>query len=85
MQELFVDFVQWAWGLIIPYMVYLNRKIDKLTEESVRRAEYNGTIDSLRDKIDVVNKNISDQLDKVTARIDRLVELLVNHHNTHKD
>lgn len=59
----FFDLFKWGWGVILPHSWYLHRKIDKLQEEHVQRAEYNGTIDSLRREIRDGNQEIRNRLD----------------------
>ena len=64
------DFLKWLWGLLVPYNIYLHRKIDRLTEDHINRLEFNGTIQSLREAVN----NISVE---ITRRIDHLIALLI--------
>lgn len=64
-----LDVFKGAWGLLVPYLVWLHRKIDKVSEESVRREEYNGTVDSIRKEIRDGNTQITQRLDVFISTI----------------
>ena len=59
----FLEAAKWLWGAIVPYTIYLHRKIDKAGEETIKRQEYNHTIQSLRDEIHDGTERIEKKLD----------------------
>lgn len=65
------EFTKWLWGLLVPYGIYLHRKIDKTTEESVKRSEFNSTVQSVREDIRRGNEQI-------TSRLDQLLQSLLD-------
>lgn len=65
------DDLKWLWGALVPYQVYLHRKIDKATEEGVKRSEFNNTVDSVRDEIRRGH-------DQITQRLDQLLQSLLD-------
>lgn len=67
----FVEAAKWLWGAIVPYSIYLHRKIDKANEETIKRQEYNQTIQSLRD-------DISKSTDRIENKIDSFLLAMVN-------
>ena len=60
----FIEAAKWLWGAIVPYTIYLHRKIDKASEETIKRQEYNQTVQSLRDDITKGTDRIEKKLDQ---------------------
>lgn len=67
----FIEAAKWLWGAIVPYTIYLHRKIDKASEETIKRQEYNQTIQSLRDEI-------HDGTDRIEKKLDQFLLAMVN-------
>lgn len=65
MQESFslTDIFKWAWSAIVPYLVWLHRRVDRVSEDTIKRSEYNDTIESLRREIREGNREITNRLD----------------------
>ena len=63
------DFVQYGWGVLVPYLVHNHKrtqdKIDKVVEEHVKREEFNHTINSIRSEIHEGNKGVTQRLDSL--------------------
>lgn len=53
-----LDLFKWAWGLIVPWLFFLHRKVDSLSETAIKREEYNNTIDSIRREIREGNQEL---------------------------
>lgn len=58
-----LEAAKWLWGAIVPYTIYLHRKIDKASEDNIKREEYSETIQSLRDEIHKGTNRIEQKLD----------------------
>lgn len=66
MQEIsLVDVFKWAWGFIVPYIFWLHKKIDN----TVKREEYNGTIESIRQEIRDGNSAITERFDRIMGHL----------------
>lgn len=64
-----LEIFKWSWGAILPWMMWLHRKVDKVSEESIRREEFNGMVDSLRAEIRDSNHQITTRLDIFIAKL----------------
>jgi hypothetical protein len=68
-ESILFEVLKFSWGLIVPWVLWLHRRVDKMTQESVRRTEFTGMINSLRDEIRASNHQITTRLDSFIALI----------------
>lgn len=66
------DIFKYLWGLIVPWNLYLHKKLDDASKDTVRRDEFQNVINSMRNEIREGREAITNRLDNlISGLIDR--------------
>lgn len=70
MEALLLEILKWSWGALLPYLLWQHKRLDKLNQETIRREEFNGMVNSLR-------AEIRESTYQLTNRIDSLLNFMM--------